>query len=599
MSFRGEAEPSIKTPPALLPKSASRLAAPLDHRDLARHPDALACTADIPNCFRIVVITHRTVLLDGAGAQRIIPLDVRSGRVAHPHLVALALRGARVVGTEVPSNALSSFAHVVAGPRVAVVALGVIREVLKHALPCHCIARPCLARHFRDADHILAQVDTLAHPVLACVLHCVREPVIALRPVLLRNGGQALSCQVVALGDFVAYITPSALLPFAEVLACAGSVEACVVDSRDHTIIALLPIRGRGRGAHPGEGVAGTRFMAFTHRRAHDTLALVLTTALPIEAHVMHCAVVAVVTRGLVCLLGLDAVPGVDVAPSLKVAVVPRCAGLPEALVNSHTGTVLARILDRVVLPVIAGRPVGLGGGRAQPGEVVALPRGLTRVHRHTGYVRTEIGTNALPTQAPVTDGFILPVIAPRLVRKVHLHALVLLLVAVPLPARAGRRALFPTAGGLAFALPHHALVEYRSIIAVIARRTVGLGRGGTRPVVALSRIVALVDRLARHTNAQVDSRAHTPPLHWSWTVLLFPSSHAVPLGLMGSLHTPVCTSHTPMAWQASFALQMTPLHLSTPLHTPSEHLSSTVRGLPSLHAVPSFFFGVVQFPVR
>src|SRR5262249_20315210 len=77
----------------------------------------------------------------------------------------------------------------------------------------------------------------------------------------------------------------------------------------------------------------------------------------------------------------------------------------------------------------------------------------------------------------------------------------------------------------------------------------------------------------------------HTPALQVSPCVQALPSLHAVPSGLAGAAHRPVCGSHVFETWHASGGGHTTG---GPPPHTPALHVSPCVQALSSLHAVPS-----------
>lgn len=107
----------------------------------------------------------------------------------------------------------------------------------------------------------------------------------------------------------------------------------------------------------------------------------------------------------------------------------------------------------------------------------------------------------------------------------------------------------------------------------------------------------------------------HTPAVwHWSlaeqttgllpvqlpvWQVSVcvhpLPSEHAAPSGFAGLLHAPVEMSHAPMLWHWSLAAQTTAL---LPLHDPAWQVSVCVQALPSLQALPLAFAGLLHAPV-
>src|SRR5437016_4987262 len=86
-----------------------------------------------------------------------------------------------------------------------------------------------------------------------------------------------------------------------------------------------------------------------------------------------------------------------------------------------------------------------------------------------------------------------------------------------------------------------------------------------------------------------------TPAWQVSLRVHAFPSSHMVPLGLVGLEHTPLDGSHTPASWHWSPALQTTG---SRPVQTPAWQVSLRVHAFPSSHATPSGLVGLEQTPV-
>src|ERR1700720_552026 len=87
----------------------------------------------------------------------------------------------------------------------------------------------------------------------------------------------------------------------------------------------------------------------------------------------------------------------------------------------------------------------------------------------------------------------------------------------------------------------------------------------------------------------------HTPAMQVSACVHLFPSLHAVPSVAVGFEHVPVFGSQTPASWHWSIAGQV----LEAPLvQRPAWQVSPSVQGLPSSHAVPFSFGGLVHVPV-
>lgn len=85
------------------------------------------------------------------------------------------------------------------------------------------------------------------------------------------------------------------------------------------------------------------------------------------------------------------------------------------------------------------------------------------------------------------------------------------------------------------------------------------------------------------------------PVWHVSVCVHALPSLHAAPLAFGGLLQVPVPTLHVPTSWHWSIALQTTAL---PPVHAPAWHVSVTVHELPSEHAAPLAFAGLLHVPV-
>jgi hypothetical protein len=82
----------------------------------------------------------------------------------------------------------------------------------------------------------------------------------------------------------------------------------------------------------------------------------------------------------------------------------------------------------------------------------------------------------------------------------------------------------------------------------------------------------------------------HTPATHVSLCVQGLPSLQALPFAFAGALmHVPVAWLQVPGSWHWSGAVQATGLPA---VHAPATHVSFSVQGLPSLHAVPSAFAG-------
>jgi hypothetical protein len=72
------------------------------------------------------------------------------------------------------------------------------------------------------------------------------------------------------------------------------------------------------------------------------------------------------------------------------------------------------------------------------------------------------------------------------------------------------------------------------------------------------------------------------------------PSLHAVPFGFAGLLQRPVAGLQLPASWHWSGAGQTTAFD---PTHEPAAHVSAFVHALPSSHAVPSALFGLLHTP--
>jgi hypothetical protein len=99
----------------------------------------------------------------------------------------------------------------------------------------------------------------------------------------------------------------------------------------------------------------------------------------------------------------------------------------------------------------------------------------------------------------------------------------------------------------------------------------------------------------------QVTGFAPTQAPAWQVSVRVqaLPSLHAAPSGLGGFEHAPVAWSmQVPATWHWSSAVQTTPTQRSTPPHTPLVQTSPVVFGLPSSHAVPLGLLGLLHAPV-
>jgi hypothetical protein len=90
----------------------------------------------------------------------------------------------------------------------------------------------------------------------------------------------------------------------------------------------------------------------------------------------------------------------------------------------------------------------------------------------------------------------------------------------------------------------------------------------------------------------QLSTPAHTPFVQTSFTVAGFLSSHVVPSGALGFVHTPVEGGHVPATWHWSSGMHVTPMQRSTPLQSPLLHTR------PAPHVVPSGFAGFEHNPV-
>ena len=87
----------------------------------------------------------------------------------------------------------------------------------------------------------------------------------------------------------------------------------------------------------------------------------------------------------------------------------------------------------------------------------------------------------------------------------------------------------------------------------------------------------------------------HEPFTQVSFWVQALPSLQALPFGLSGLVHWPVCGSQTPATWHWSSAAQTTGL---PPTHAPFWQASPVVQGLPSLQALPFALLGFEHTPV-
>jgi hypothetical protein len=87
----------------------------------------------------------------------------------------------------------------------------------------------------------------------------------------------------------------------------------------------------------------------------------------------------------------------------------------------------------------------------------------------------------------------------------------------------------------------------------------------------------------------------HAPAWQLSVCVHALPSVHAVPLAFGGLVQTPVAGLHTPATWHWSEAVHTTGL---APTHAPAWQLSVCVHALPSVQAVPLAFAGFVHTPL-
>jgi hypothetical protein len=74
--------------------------------------------------------------------------------------------------------------------------------------------------------------------------------------------------------------------------------------------------------------------------------------------------------------------------------------------------------------------------------------------------------------------------------------------------------------------------------------------------------------------------------------VQAFPSSQLVPLALRGLEQTP--PEQVPAVWHWSSAVQTVPV---PPVHEPAWHASPDVQALPSSHEVPLVLMGLEQTP--
>src|SRR5438105_3170984 len=73
------------------------------------------------------------------------------------------------------------------------------------------------------------------------------------------------------------------------------------------------------------------------------------------------------------------------------------------------------------------------------------------------------------------------------------------------------------------------------------------------------------------------------------------PSLHAVPSVWFGLVHMPVAGMQVPAVWHWSLAVQVTGLE---PVHVPAWQVSLCVHSLPSLQTVLSAWLGLVHMPV-
>jgi hypothetical protein len=87
----------------------------------------------------------------------------------------------------------------------------------------------------------------------------------------------------------------------------------------------------------------------------------------------------------------------------------------------------------------------------------------------------------------------------------------------------------------------------------------------------------------------------HVPVWQVSLCVHALPSVHAAPSAFAGLLHTPLVVSHVPALWHWSCALQTTGL---LPVHVPVWQVSACVHASPSLHAAPLALAGLLHVPV-
>jgi hypothetical protein len=88
---------------------------------------------------------------------------------------------------------------------------------------------------------------------------------------------------------------------------------------------------------------------------------------------------------------------------------------------------------------------------------------------------------------------------------------------------------------------------------------------------------------------------AHVPLVHSSFDVHASWSLHVVPFGRDGLEQVPVAGLHVPAAWHWSEAVQVT---VDPAVHTPAVHVSLESQRLPSLQAVPSATVGFEHCPV-
>jgi hypothetical protein len=108
---------------------------------------------------------------------------------------------------------------------------------------------------------------------------------------------------------------------------------------------------------------------------------------------------------------------------------------------------------------------------------------------------------------------------------------------------------------------------------------------------------VVLLQLSAVHTILSSQMRAgppQTPLVHVSGVEQNLPSSHGVPFALFGLLQAPVLELHVPALWHWSRAVHWV---TGPPVQTPFWHVSLVVQALPSSQPVPLGLLGSVHTP--